>query len=442
MYDKFYRLSARPFQLAPDAQFFFESTVHRQAMAYLSYGLHHAGDAGGFIVITGEIGAGKTILVDHLLSALDYQKFAIARIVTTRLTRDDFLYQIASGFGIARERLAKGSLLENIIDFIIAMQRIGRQPLLILDEAQSLNFEALEELRMLSDVVFDKEFALQTLLLGQPQFRSILGNPSLEQLRQRVTAAYHLGPLNEVETRAYIEHRLRQADWKGDPSLLDDCFSALYLHSGGLPRRINSLCSRLLLHGFLEELHTLTRQAVQRVAKDLRDENMVIADHSDEGRRRGEAIRQTNHSGVKAETLLDRALCRLAPSLNAGERTRKVLRVSGWIVPTTAALAILLLTLSDSGGTRPSAVITFPTLPLAYELPPAPNLSLPQWPEEASSAPKGPSRASLSIPSKPSHKGQRSGSLSHHPDPPRDVPARGDSLPVGPDRSAQQGQPR
>jgi type II secretory pathway predicted ATPase ExeA len=155
MYDKFYRLSARPFQLAPDAQFFFESTVHRQAMAYLSYGLHHAGDAGGFIVITGEIGAGKTILVDHLLSALDYQKFAIARIVTTRLTRDDFLYQIASGFGIARERLAKGSLLENIIDFIIAMQRIGRQPLLILDEAQSLNFEALEELRMLSDVVFD-----------------------------------------------------------------------------------------------------------------------------------------------------------------------------------------------------------------------------------------------------------------------------------------------
>ena len=173
MYDKFYRLSALPFQLIPDAQFFFESTVHRQAMAYLSYGLCHAG---GFIVITGEIGAGKTILVDHLLSALDYKKFVIGRIVTTRLARDDFLYLIASGFGIAPERLAKGSLLQNIIDFIIAMQRIGRRPILILDEAQNLNFEALEELRMLSNVVFDKEFALQTLLLGQPQFQSILGN--------------------------------------------------------------------------------------------------------------------------------------------------------------------------------------------------------------------------------------------------------------------------
>jgi len=439
MYDKFYRLSALPFQLIPDAQFFFESTVHRQAMAYLSYGLCHAG---GFIVITGEIGAGKTILVDHLLSALDYKKFVIGRIVTTRLARDDFLYLIASGFGIARETLAKGALLQNIIDFIIAMQRIGRRPILILDEAQNLNFEALEELRMLSNVVFDKEFALQTLLLGQPQFRSILGNPSLEQLRQRITAAYHLGPLNEVETRAYIEHRLQQADWKGDPSLSDDCFSALYLHSGGLPRRINSLCSRLLLHGFLEELHTLTGRAVQKVAKDLRDENRVIEGHSDAGRPRGEAIRETNHSGVKAETLLDRALCRLTRSPNAGERTKKVLRIGGWIVPTTASLGILLLILPDSGSTRPTALITFPTLPVAYEPPPAPNLSLPRWPEEASSAPKGPSRAPLSVHSKPSHKGQRPGPPPHRPDPPRDAPPRGDSLPVGPDTSAQQGQPR
>jgi hypothetical protein len=132
-----------------------------------------------------------------------------------------------------------------------------------------------------------------------------------------------VGPLNEVETRAYIEHRLQQADWKGDPSLSEDCFSALYLHSGGLPRRINSLCSRLLLHGFLEELHTLTGRAVQKVAKDLRDENRVIAGHSDEGRPRGEAIRETNHSGVKAETLLDRALCCLTPSPNAVEPTKK-----------------------------------------------------------------------------------------------------------------------
>jgi len=439
MYDKYYGLSALPFRLIPDAQFFFESTVHRQAMAYLSYGLSHAG---GFIVITGEIGAGKTILVDHLLSTVDYKKFVIGRIVTTRLAQDDFLYLIASGFGIARESLAKGALLQNIIGFIIEMQRSGRRPILILDEAQNLNFEALEELRMLSNVVLDKDFALQTLLLSQPQFRSTLGNPSLEQLRQRVTAAYHLGPLNEVETRAYIEHRLQQADWKGDPSLSADCFSALYLHSGGLPRRINSLCSRLLLHGFLEELHTLTGGAVHKVAKDLRDEDRVIAGHSDGGRPRGEAVRETDHSCVKAETLLDRALYRLTTSPNAGERTRKFLRIGSWSVPTTAALASLLLTLSDSGNTRPPALITFPTLPVAYDPPPAPNLSLPPWPEEASLAPKAFSRAPLSVHSQPSHKGQRLGSRPHRPDPPRDAPRRGDSLPVGPDVSAQQGQPR
>src|SRR5258705_9103337 len=152
---------------------------------------------------------------------------------------------------------------------------------------------------MLSNVVFDKEFALQTLLLCQPKFRSILGNPSLEQLRQRITAAYHLGPLNEVETRAYIEHRLQQADWKGDPRLSDDCFSALYLYSGGLPRRINSLCSRLLLHGFLEELHTLTGGAVHKVAKGLRDENGVIAGHWDDCRSRGEVIKKINSSVLR-----------------------------------------------------------------------------------------------------------------------------------------------
>jgi general secretion pathway protein A len=119
----------------------------------------------------------------NFLSTLDYKKFVIRRITTTRLAQDDFLYLIASDLGIARESQSKGCLLQNIIDFIIAMQRIGRRPILILDEAQNLNFEALEELRMLSNVVFDKEFALQTVLLGQPQFRSVLGNPSLEQLR-------------------------------------------------------------------------------------------------------------------------------------------------------------------------------------------------------------------------------------------------------------------
>jgi hypothetical protein len=129
---------------------------------------------------------------------------------------------------------------------------------------------------MLSNIVVEKTMALQSFLLGQPQFRAILGSPKLEQLRQRVTAAYHLGPLSEGETKAYIEHRLRRADWKGDPQLTEECFPLIYRHTGGVPRQINTLCSRLLLFGFLEEMHTLTGTAVEKVANDLRDEIAVV----------------------------------------------------------------------------------------------------------------------------------------------------------------------
>src|SRR5215469_1902258 len=274
MYAEFYGLTTRPFQLTPDARFFFESAVHRQAMAYLIYGLHHAE---GFIVITGEVGAGKTILVDNLLSTIDATTFVTAKIVTSQIGGDDLLHLVAAGFGIAKEGLTKGALLQRISDFVIAQHRGGRRALLIVDEAQNLTFSALEELRMLSNIVIDRTMALQSFLLGQPQFRANLGSPELEQLRQRVTAAYHLGPLNEGDTRAYIEHRLRRADWKGDPRFTEPSFALIYRHTEGVPRRINVLCSRLLLYGFLEQLHTLPESAVEKVAKDLREELAVIA---------------------------------------------------------------------------------------------------------------------------------------------------------------------
>ncbi len=274
MYSEFYGLSTRPFQLTPDARFFFESAVHRQAMAYLIYGLHHAE---GFIVITGEVGAGKTILVDNLLATIDTATFVTAKIVTSQLGADDLLHLVAAGFGIAREGLTKGALLQRISDFVVAQHRGGRRALLIVDEAQNLAFSALEELRMLSNIVIDRTMALQSFLLGQPQFRAALGTPELEQLRQRVTAAYHLGPLSEADTRAYIEHRLRRADWKGDPRFSETSFALIYRHTEGVPRRINVLCSRLMLYGFLEQLHTLPESAVEKVAKDLRDELAVVA---------------------------------------------------------------------------------------------------------------------------------------------------------------------
>ena len=160
MYAKFYGLTIPPFQLTPDARFFFESTVHRQAMAYLVYGLHHAE---GFIIITGEVGAGKTILVDNLLSTIDQSNFIVAKIVTTQLAGDDLLHLVAGGFGIAKEGLAKGSLLQRINDFVLAQQRNGRRVLLIVDEAQNLPVSALEELRMLSNFQVSGRALIQTV---------------------------------------------------------------------------------------------------------------------------------------------------------------------------------------------------------------------------------------------------------------------------------------
>jgi general secretion pathway protein A len=290
-------LPRSPFQLAPDARFFFESTVHRQAMAYLVYGLHHAE---GFIIITGEVGAGKTILVNNLLSTIDRRSFVTANIVTTQVAGDDLLYMVAAGFGIAKEGLSRGPLLQRISEFALAQHRNGKRLLLIVDEAQNLSFEALEELRMLSNIFFDRKMALQSLLLGQPQFRATLGSLRLEQLRQRVTAAYHLGPLGEGESRAYVEHRLRRADWKGDPHFSEDCFPLIHQRTGGVPRQINTLCSRLLLFGFLQELHTLTAHAVEKVANDLREEIALVAappavvEPAAEPVGNGEAISQIN----------------------------------------------------------------------------------------------------------------------------------------------------
>lgn len=269
MYEKFYGLTASPFQLSPDHRFFFESSVHRTALAHLTYGLSQGE---GFIIITGEVGAGKTTLVGHLFETLDKQRFVAARVVSTQLQGDDMLRMVAAAFGLPIADTNKATLLRLVESFLLTNQQQGKRCLLVVDEAQNLSVSALEELRMLSNFQAGAHAPLQSFLLGQPQFRAILASPDLEQLRQRVIASYHLGPLAPAETRLYVEHRLRAVGWKQDPLLADDAYGAIYAATGGVPRRINTLCSRVLLLGFLEENHRLDRRHVERVAEELRRE--------------------------------------------------------------------------------------------------------------------------------------------------------------------------
>jgi len=269
MYAEFYSLTSMPFQLTPDSRFFFGSTEHNKAMAFLNYGISQGE---GFVVVTGEVGAGKTTLVDHLLSTLDSNRYIAGRIVTTQLNSYDMLRMVGAAFQIYREGMDKAALITRIRQLLNDLTDQHKRALLIVDEAQSLTTEALEELRMLSNLMVSGGSPLQSILLGQPEFRAVLSSPDLEQLRQRVTASCHLGALNEPDTRRYIEHRLNRANWMGDPKFHDEAFTEIFRYTSGIPRRINTLCSRLLLLGFLEEKHEIDREMVASVGNELASE--------------------------------------------------------------------------------------------------------------------------------------------------------------------------
>ncbi len=269
MYAEFYGLKGEPFLLTPDASFYFDSAVHAQAMAHLQYGLQRGE---GFIVVTGEVGAGKTTIVQHLCNTIDSTKVAAAHIVTTMLNGAELIRMVCAAFEMQDIPKAKEDAILALKEHLEALYRQGRKPLVIVDEAQNLSASALEELRMLSNFQVGKHAPCQIFLVGQPQFREMMANKNLEQLRQRVIAAYHLGPLRREDCAEYLQHRLRLVGWKNDPTFLDDAIDAIYSNTGGVPRRINTLCSRLLLLGFLDDLHVFT-SVVERVAADLREEN-------------------------------------------------------------------------------------------------------------------------------------------------------------------------
>ena len=272
MYEAFYGLKSKPFQLNPDPNFYFASKQHRRAKAYLEYGVSRNE---GFIVITGEIGAGKTMVLRSLIDSLSGSNVVTGHLVTTQLGAEDTLRMVGAAFGFRVKDVPKSELLITLEAFLISQTSKGKRCLLIVDEAQNLTPRAVEELRMLSNFQFGNQALLQSFLVGQPEFREILQRPEMEQFRQRVSATCHIGPLDAEETKAYIEHRLKCAGASGKPSFEAGVFEEVHKASGGIPRRINAVCDRLLLAGFLGDHTHLTLADVTEVVQELQQENRV-----------------------------------------------------------------------------------------------------------------------------------------------------------------------
>lgn len=275
MFDEFYGLDARPFQLTPDPAFYFESLTHRKALSYLGYGL---AQGEGFVAITGDVGSGKSTLVAHLMDTIDPAQLTAAQIVTSALDGEEIIHVVARAFGLEVEGHDKATALGEIEHFLHEEARAGRRSLLIVDESQNLAIDALEELRMLSNFQLGAYPLLQTLLLGQPEFRTLLlEHPELEQLRQRVIATHHLEPMQAREVKPYIEHRMNRAGWQGNPSFDAAIFPQLHEATGGIPRRINQVVSRLLLLGAVEQrAHISSAMLSQVLAEFDRDGTITI----------------------------------------------------------------------------------------------------------------------------------------------------------------------
>lgn len=273
MFEDFYGLAGKPFQLTPDPAFYFESATHRKALSYLAYGM---AQAEGFIVITGEVGAGKSTLVAHLMATIDHDRLTAGQIVTSKLDGSEIIHVVAQAFGLDIEGHDKASALGAIEGFLHEEARAGRRCLLVVDESQNLAVEALEELRMLSNFQLGSHPLLQTLLLGQPEFRATLqGHPALEQLRQRVIAAHHLEAMERDEVEAYVHHRLSLVGWNGNPSFDQRVFAMLHEVTGGIPRRLNQVMNRLLLLGAVERRSRIDTVMLEAVLDEMANDHAV-----------------------------------------------------------------------------------------------------------------------------------------------------------------------
>lgn len=269
MYRDFYNFTARPFQLTPDLRFLFPSRSHKRALSYLRFGMEQAE---GFVVITGHIGTGKTMLIQTLLAELADQKIATARIAAANLNEENVLAAVAAALGQPYEGRSKVALMTNLEKSLRHARDRLSGVLLIVDEAQTLSPAALEELRILSNLENQGRALLQVFLVGQTELRVTLQSRRMEQLRQRIVASYHLEPLSPEEMKRYIGFRLVAVGWNGDPSFSPAVYDRIYKETGGIPRKINIVMDRLLLYGYLEEIRDFDAAEIDSVLTEMHQE--------------------------------------------------------------------------------------------------------------------------------------------------------------------------
>lgn len=278
MYTKFYGFREKPFNIISDPSFLYMSAKHRMALTYLEYGFM---DGIGFILLTGEIGTGKTTLIKQFLKQIGTD-IEVAVIFNTNVTADQLLEMILEEFELEVPARGKGRYLDVLNQFLINKHGLGRRVVLIVDEAQNLSQDALEEIRMLSNLQTDKALLLQILLVGQPALRTRLQHPSLAQLSQRIAVSYHLEPLNMEETNSYIAHRLKVAGAKSHELFKPEAVELIFKYSGGTPRTINILCDTALVYGYADEAAAIEGEVIEHVVRDRQEIGLLTTARSGE----------------------------------------------------------------------------------------------------------------------------------------------------------------
>jgi general secretion pathway protein A len=269
MYEEFYGLKEKPFNLTPDPRFFFLSENHRVAFQHLLYGIK---EKEGFILITGEVGAGKTTLCRVLIDKVESSTTDCALILNPMFSGQELLQSILSDFGIQSQATTKKELVDDLNRFLLSQQAANRNSILIIDEAQNFPLPVLEEIRILSNLDTEKEKLLQIILMGQIELKEKLSLPRLRQLNQRISIRYHLQTLGKEEVPRYIQHRLTVAGSSGDIHFAPGALREIYHYSQGIPRLINLASDRALLAGYVQQIRHIKREVVIRGLKSLEGE--------------------------------------------------------------------------------------------------------------------------------------------------------------------------